>query len=134
MEYSKKIMQNILWNFGTKPFESKQTFIVELEGYNKEVTGQEFSIDLESPVLNSTRVVIQYMFFDDQEEEIEPSFLLEADNSNFFTQDELLYKVHNVVYTKLKDQNHKFFEGLLLWEGENPNYPEVPLYFVQLGS
>ena len=38
------------------------------------------------------------MYFDDEGEELEPNFILEADNHIFFTIEELLFKVHNEIH------------------------------------
>lgn len=57
-----------------------------------------------------------------------------AANGKFFTIGELLYKIHNVVCDNLENDDHVYFEGLDLWEGEHPNYPNIPLYFLQQGS
>jgi hypothetical protein len=83
-------------------------------------------------------VVIQYSHWgidDDGDEEIfEPNFILVADNGEYFSSLELLYKIHNEVCEKLNNEDHKFLEGIELWEGENPNHPDIPLYFLQQGS
>jgi len=134
MEYPQKIMQNILWSFSKPPYIKTENFSKDLIAYNQEITGKSFDIELYKPILHSGKVVIQYMYFDDEGEEIEPNFVLEADNQSFFTIEELLFKVHNKVHENLNDSDNIFFEGFLLWEGENPNNPDLPLYFLLQGS
>ncbi len=134
MDYPKKIMQNILWSFSKPQYETVEKFSKDLIAYNEKITGEHFDIELYKPILFSSKVVIQYMYFDDEGEEIEPNFLLGADNNINFTIEELLFKVHNKIHKDLKDADNIFFEGFLLWEGENPNYPDLPLYFLLQGS
>lgn len=135
METTKTMMKDVLWNFEKEKFPSLEKFKEALIKYNETIKGEPSKINLEENVLNTKQVVIQYSCWDEQEEdEIEPSFLLEADNNSFFSAGELLFKVHNQVRDQLKDEDHKFFEGFDLWEGENPNYPDVPLYFLEQGS
>lgn len=135
MEYPKQILTGILWNFDNHKFQSQVLFEEELVKYNEEITDDTFTKDLSENVLHSPEVIIQYSYWDDVEGDIiEPDFLLEADNGSYFTIGELLYKVHNEVCEKLKEEDHKFFEGFDLWEGETPNRINTPLYFLQQGS
>jgi len=135
MEYQNEILQNIFWNFNEQEFPSIENFRIALKDYNEKISGKKFSEDLDKPVLKTDKVAIQYEYWDKNIEDIiEPDFLLVADNGEFFTIAELLFKIHNHVYEKLKNDDHHFFEGLQLWTGENPNYPDIPLYFLQQGS
>ncbi len=134
MDYPKNIMQKILWNFKTKTYQSKDEFAKDLVKYNERILKKYFTFDLEANALNSPKIVIQYIYFDSEGEEVEPSFVLEAGNKIFFPQSELLFKVHNIVSNNMEGQEHIYFEGFMLWEGENPNYPDWPLYFLLLGS
>lgn len=135
MDYSSEMGKGILWSFDNKKFNSQEEFIKVLLAYNFEIQGQDTHVDLDERILNSPKVVIQYSYWDEGEDDtLEPDFLLSADNSNYFTLGELLYKVHNEVYEKLSNDDHRFFEGFDLWKGENPNNPNVPLYFLQQGS
>jgi hypothetical protein len=84
-------------------------------------------------VIECKDITIQYSYWDDEEEEIEDDFNLSADGS-FFTAGELLFKIHNHVVDKLENNDHHFFEGLTLWDGENHSNPDAPLYFVNQGS
>jgi len=127
-------MQNILWSFSKPQYDTVEAFSKDLTTYNEEITGENFDIELYRPILHSAKVVIQYMYFDNQGEETEPNFVLEADNKTLFTIEELVFKTHNKVCKDLKDSDNIFFEGFLLWEGENPNYPDLPLYFLLQGS
>lgn len=134
MDYPQKIIQNIVWSFTKPPYETLEEFSKELIAYNEKITEEDFDIELYKPILHSGKVVIQYMYFDDEGEEIEPNFVLESDNHIFFTIEELLFKVHNEIHEDLKDSDYVFFEGFLLWEGENPNHPDLPLYFLLQGN
>ncbi|QLG46839.1 hypothetical protein [Costertonia aggregata] len=135
MQYHKRLMNDVLWNFKNKVYASLPDFVVALMSYNENIFGEDFEFQKDEKVLESSKVVIQYSYWDEEkEDDLEPDFLLKADNGEFFTKGELLYKTHNEVHEKLQNQDHSFFEGFLLWEGENPNNPRVPLYFVMQGS
>lgn len=135
MQHPKRLMNDVLWNFKDKAYSSVPEFIIAVMKYNENIFGEDFEFDTDKKALESPTVVIQYSYWDDElEDDMEPDFLLNAANGQFFTQGELLYKVHQRVREKLQDQDHSFFEGFLLWEGENPNNPDVPLYFVMQGS
>ena len=92
------MLQNLLWSFSKEPSEKVEDFSKDLIAYNKKITGEDFDIELYKPILHSGKVVIQYMYFDDEGEELEPNFILEADNHIFFTIEELLFKVHNEIH------------------------------------
>jgi hypothetical protein len=135
MNYPKQILRNIRWSFDNNKFQSQTDFEEELIKYNEEITDETFTKVLSENALHSPEVVIQYSYWDDDEEDIlEPDFLLRADNGSYFTIGELLFKVHNEVCERLKEDDHKFFESFDLWEGENPNNINSPLYFLQQGS
>ncbi|REC78655.1 hypothetical protein DRF60_09420 [Chryseobacterium elymi] len=135
MEFQNQILQSILWNFTEQKFSDIENFRIALKDYNEKITDEKFSENLDKPILKINKVAIQYEYWDENIEDIiEPDFLLNADNGQFFTTAELLFKIHNQVHEKLKDDDHHFFEGLELWTGENPNYPDTPLYFLQQGS
>ncbi|MBC9797861.1 hypothetical protein [Sinomicrobium weinanense] len=135
MNYPKEIMTGILWSFEDRKFNRLEEFENALIKYNKDIKGESFAFDLTDNILNAPKVTIQYQYWDEKEEDhIEPDFLLSAYNNEFFLQGELLFKVHQEVCEKLKDADNKYFEGFVLWEGENPNNPEIPLYFLLQGS
>ena len=85
--------------------------------------------------LVGNRILIQYEYWDDEEEDIiEEQIMLQADNNKYFTTAELLYKVHNEVHDKLEGDDHIFFEGLELFDNESEEYPGIPYYFIFQGS
>ncbi|WP_165750507.1 hypothetical protein [Cellulophaga sp. Z1A5H] len=135
MEPTKTIMKGVLWNFEKNKFDSLKDFKKALIRYNETITGDPFKLSLEEPFLLKPEIMVQYAHWDDvEEDEVEPSFLIKANDKKSFSRVELLFKVHNEVCEQLKNEDHKFFEGFDLWEGENPNYPETSLYFLILGS
>jgi hypothetical protein len=135
MNYPKEIMKDIFWSFDDKKFNTKEDFERALIAYNLNIRNQQPHLDVDKHVLETPKVTIQYFYWDEREDDtLEPDFLLSANNSSYFTLGELLYKVHNEVCEKLAQDDHHFFEGFELWEGENPNNPDTPLYFLQQGS
>lgn len=135
MQHPTRVLNDVLWNFKDKNYSSLSEFVIALMVYNEDIFGEDFEFEKDAKVLDSNKVVIQYSYWDEEkDDDMEPDFLLTADNGQFFAKGELLFKVHQQVREKLQDQDHSFFEGFLLWEGENPNNPDVPLYFVMQGS
>ena len=130
--YPQELMSNIYWGFYGGKYESREKFIQSVNEYNKGFNNAWFP---DETVLACTSVSIQYSYWNEQDEdEIEEDFELFADNKSGFTAGDLLYKIHNKVVDRLEDEDHHFFEGLTLWEGENYNNPDVPLYFLNQGS
>ncbi len=128
------IMKGILWSFNKK-YTTMHDFIKDLLKYNKSILDEHFHFDFNRKVIDFSEVIIQYNYWDKEINDLlEPDFELKADNNNFFTQGELLYKVNNIVSEKLSEMDNKFFEGFQLYRGVNPNYPNIPLYFLLQGS
>jgi hypothetical protein len=133
-DIQKQISTRVQWNFNNPKYETIEKFYQSISDYNKDILKIKVDNELNSTLISISEVAIQYLYFDDNDEDIEPDFLLKADNGNSFSLIELLFKVHNTVCNNLKEQDKVFFEGFLLWEGENLNYPNIPLYFLLLGS
>lgn len=131
----KQILNNILWSFDIDKFANRTSFESAVIQYNETIKNEPITVNFDSVVLKTPQVCIQYSYWDEVDDDIiEPDFLLGADNQQSFTISELLFKIHNKVCEDLKNDDHHFFEGLTLWEGEHPNYPQIPLYFLQQGS
>ncbi|MDR2144967.1 MAG: hypothetical protein LBE91_00705 [Tannerella sp.] len=130
--YPKELMTNVYWGFYGGKYESLTKFVQAVNEYHRKL-GKEWNPD--ETVLACTKITVQYSFWDEEEEEeMEEDFNLIADSYSGFSAGDLLYKIHNQVVEKLEDDDHHFFEGLTLWEGENYNDPNVPLYFLNQGS
>lgn len=130
--FPEELMSKILWGFYGGKYESREKFIQAVTDYNKKF-GKEWTPN--ETTLTYTNVTIQYSYWDeDEEDEVEEDFNLVADDKSGFTAGELLYKIHNQVVEKLEDDDHHFFEGLTLWDGENYSNPNAPLYFLNQGS
>ncbi len=126
-----QIMSNVYWGFYGGKYKTKNEFITEVIKYNKNLNNPWNPDEI---ILNLKVVTIQYSYWDDnEEEEIEDNFDLYAEASTF-TSGELLFEIHNHVVERLEDDDHHFFEGLTLWDGENYGNPNVPLYFLNQGS
>lgn len=130
--YPKKLMSGIYWGFHGGKYESLEEFVQAVIDYNKDFGKKWLPNEI---VLACTNVTVQYSYWDENEEdEVEEDFNLVADDKSGFTAGELLYKIHNQVVEKLEDDDHHFFEGLTLWDGENYSNPNAPLYFLNQGS
>ena len=118
--------------FAQREITSQKKFQSQFESYNKEMN-DEFEWGPNQIVLESSKVRIQYMHWDENEQDqVEPQFEIWADNGESFTALELLYKIHNEVASKLADEDAHFFEGLKLYdEGDDS---DTPLYFLRQGN
>ena len=130
--YPEELMTDIYWGFYGGKYPSREKFIQAVIDYNKDFNKEWVPNET---VLAYANITIQYSYWDDDEEdETEEDFNLVADNKSDFTAGELLFKIHNQVVDKLENEDHHFFEGLMLWEGENYSNPNTPLYFLNQGS
>lgn len=132
----KELLNDVAWSFAQKRFGSLPEFAEALAEYNAEIFEKPF-IDVWTNKLQlvGNRILIQYEYWDDEEEDIiEEQIMLQADNNKYFTTAELLYKVHNEVHDKLEGDDHIFFEGLELFDNELKEYPGIPYYFIFQGS
>lgn len=135
MNLPQQVLKNVFWNFNQDKFLSQQDFETELINYNELISKKKNTIDLSENILDCPKIVIQYSYWDDEEDDdVEPDFLVEANNGANFTTGELLFKIHNEVCESLANDDHIFFEGLDLWKSEHPDYSGVPFYFLLQGS
>jgi hypothetical protein len=130
--YPEEIMTDVNWGFYGDRYNSLPEFVKAVIEYNQELCKEWIPDEI---VLACTDVTIQYSCWNDgEDEETVEDFNLVADNPSGFTAAELLYKIHNVAVYNLEDEDHHFFEGLTLWDGENYSNPDAPLYFLNQGS
>lgn len=138
MEYNtmpKELLNDVAWSFAQKRFGSLPEFAEALAEYNAEIFEKPFTdVWTNKLQLVGNRILIQYEYWNDEEEDIIEQIMLQADNNKYFTTAELLYKVHNEVRDKLEGDDHIFFEGLGLFDNESEEYPGVPYYFIFQGS
>lgn len=142
----KTIEITIEWSFSTPKFDNYQNFLIEVEGYNKEITK-------EMGLLNPLRVLNWYnrkkLEHDTgfQKMKLTYEYSVEKPNGDWIDREntieietiaesltigEILYHLHNRARDHLADQDHSFFEGLELMEGESTE--NTPKYYVLLGS
>jgi len=99
------------------------------------ISKEKENINLSKIILNSPKIVVQYFYWDEEEDDdIELDFLVEANNASNFTTGELLFKIHNEFCKSLANDDHIFFEGLELWKEGHPDFSGVPFYFLLQGS
>ncbi|GHT15297.1 hypothetical protein FACS189415_8180 [Bacteroidia bacterium] len=80
--------------------------------------------------INISEIYIRYSYWNESLEENECNiFLLTADNKSYFTQGELLFKIHNAVEFNLAEnlEEHIHFGGLAFCEEEKNNTPVYEL-------
>jgi len=135
MQYPKELLRNIYWSFNYGPVENRQKFEEAVKTYHYKVSGQEFPFDLNEEILPFAKVVIQYMKYDEEEEDWdEPQILLEAENGKSFTAGELLYKIHQTAGKALEGDDNVYFEGISFATDQDPDFPGIPVYFLDTGT
>jgi len=130
--YKKEIMSDVRWGFYENKYDSFEQFIREVIEYNKD-------LDLEwipdATVLVCQDVIIQYSYWDDDiKTVIEKDFELIADNQTDFTAGELLFKIHNQVVDRLKNEDFNIFQGLALLKKDCCTNLDKPHYFIEQGA
>jgi len=136
MNYPKYLLEDIRWSFFFDPFDTQEEFEAELTDYYREVFEKNVPIKFNKKIFDHSEIAVQYMIYpeDEDDEEKEISFKLTANNDKYFTFGELLYKIHNRVCADLEHEDNHFFEGLQYAGDDDPDYPQVPFYFLLLGS
>lgn len=133
MNYPEEIMHDVAWSFVGMQYRSQKQFIEAVNDYNEKL-GTTGRWNPYATAIQCKEVTIQYSYWSDEEdEEVEEDFNL-VSTTSAFTNAELLFRIHNFVVDKLKYEDNHFFEGLTLWEGENPSSFNAPLYFLMQGN
>ena len=125
------IMDDIFWSFIGGQYALQESFIKELVQYNLEIN--QHTINPYEIVLKSSEVMVLFSYEDEDGEEGLDEFRLKANSGEGFTLGELLFKIHNQVVEYLEDLDDHFFEGLLNM-GAHDDFPDIPFYYLYLGS
>ncbi len=134
MNYPQELLRNIYWSFANGEFSSQEDFVSELKAYYKEISDKSLT-NIDSIIFKHPKIVLQYLKYNEQEEDYdEPQELLEADNGINFTFIELMFKMHQKIEPALKNEDNCYFEGLTFGTTEDPDYQQIPVYFLDTGS
>jgi hypothetical protein len=135
MDYPKELLKDIYWAFSNGQYANQNEFETAIKTYHKEIVGGGLPVNLNTVLFESPKLVIQYDMYNEEEEDYdELQELLVAENGNNFTAGELLYKIHKHIGSKLEDDDNCYFEGLLFATIEDPDYPDIPVYFLITGT
>lgn len=135
MSYPQELFRDVYWAFREPTFDVVNEFVSELKDYHKEITGGTLSLKFDEVVLSVPEVVIQYVKYSNDKGDIdEPQVKLTADNNKDFTTKELLFKIHNLVGINLFEDDNCFFEGLSYSTDDDPDFPGIPVYFLDTGT
>ncbi|MCB9262827.1 MAG: hypothetical protein H6607_10675 [Flavobacteriales bacterium] len=136
MEFSKYLFRDVIWSFFFDPFDTQAEFEKELKNYHEEIDFRsKLNLDFKGVALENKDVAIQYIKWNEEEEDHdEERIILVADNGKYFTNGELMYKIHQALAPELENDERHFFEGLLFGGDAEPENPGIPLYFVLTGS
>ena len=109
------LLADVLWNFRLGKFKDPMEFFCALKNYNEDVLGKPFDY----PIYNKIECLgaeSDFILFDDDTEEAEKyqerMAHFYADNHQYFTGLEILYKLNNVLYPLLQDSDSIYFEGI----------------------
>ena len=136
------MLKDLYWSFFQK-FDNQTDFEKELVAYNANI--RKPKPKLNDIVFSETKIVVQFNYAqdaDDEDEEYEEErqILLETSNALGFTLSELMYMVNNKVVENeadgidVSEQDACFFEGFEYLGDEDPDYPQIKVYFMILGS
>jgi hypothetical protein len=132
------VLADTLWDFANQEdYSSRKEFIDAVRRYHVQV--QEYAPDINpaecwqpsAMVLSVQRVIVRFVSepLNGPEEDCEVELL--SDDGQAFTASELLYKLHNRAIGRLRDNHHRWFEGLELCAITEEG---VPVYTLRLGS
>lgn len=148
-------MKKIAWSFNQDMPTNYEDFCKKVASYNEDIMEDRNVWNSNEIVLDNPKIDIQYEawlesmkdllvneelcddedVFDDKENSEDGVFQVEvlahlnADNGEYFTTGELLFKLHNQLTNK-ELGDHVFFEGLNQFESNN----EVPSFYLYCGS
>lgn len=134
MEYPKQLLRNIYWAFSEGAINSMENFALAITSYHRDISGSNLPVQLNEVIFNHPKIVLQYVKYDEEIDDFEePQELVEADNGESFTVKELLYKIHQVGIN-LENEDNCYFEGLTFATSDDPDFLNIPVYFLDTGS
>lgn len=136
------MLKDLYWSFFQK-FDNKTEFEKELTDYNTRLLKSKPKLD--QIIFPETKIVIQFNYaqdMDDEDEDYEEErqVLLETTNTQGFTLSELMFELNNQIVENedlgidVSEQDACFFEGFEYLGDEDPDYPQVKVFFMLLGS
>lgn len=122
--FPETLLKGIAWSVTDTTFESVQGFVAAVSEYQ---TAIELDPDWKSDAVSveASKLTIVTEGYDENEEEVDISFEVQADGSAF-TNGELLFRIHNAFAEKMQSGfefgDHCFFEGLSLEDAADGRY------------
>ena len=132
MKYPKYIMENVEWVFSDGPNKTINDFIEKVCIHCENINVKCW--DTREIAIYIPKIHIKYSYWNESiENDVYEDFLLIADNKSYFTNGELLFKIHNAIEYNLAEnlEEHIFFGGLVFCEEEKDN---IPIYELALKS
>jgi hypothetical protein len=132
------VLGETLWDFANQDvYESRAAFVEAVRRYHAEVQAHAPDICPEecwrpdAVVLGAPRVIVQYISEAPGRNEEDGEVELASDDGEKFTAGEFLHKLHNAAVRRLRENYHRWFEGLELSAFTADG---VPVYTLRLGS
>ena len=133
MEYPKQLVTNIYWAFSEGPVANQEEFFEKLTAYHEAISGQALPVSPDEVIFEHHVMVLQYVKYLGNDDYEEPQVPIQADNEQNFTAKELLYKIHQVGLN-LENDDNCYFEGLTFATSDDPDFMEIPVYFLDTGN
>lgn len=127
-----KVMSKVLWDFSGEAYTDREEFSAVLRQYQIDI----LDADVWQPEqvvlpLAHVRVLFRYWVVEEDDEanvEVE----LQASNGLTLTALDVLFQIHNAAVEKLRNDDHRFFEGIHLVAEPADGMPAY--YHMHLGS
>jgi hypothetical protein len=136
--FPEHLLDETLWDFAGQPaFPSRTEFVAAVLLHHREA--QEYAPDIRPEeswrpdhiALRCPRIVVRYYCDPPGEKPSWRETELASDDGSSFTDGELLYKLHNAIIEEVRDNGHRWFEGL---EFEGLARAGIPVYRLIPGS
>jgi hypothetical protein len=126
------ILPSLAWSFKEPLPATPSLFLAALRAYGERIRSPLDEAELETRFpLNS--IDVEYSYAEETESGwLEIPATIRVRRTASFTYAELLYEIHSASADKLHDQDHSYFEGLVLLERQNET--GIPVYEMYLGS
>jgi len=127
-----KVMPKVLWDFSGEAYANREEFSAVLRRYQIDILGADvWQPELIVLPLVRARVLFHY-WVAEADDEASAEVELQASDGHAITALDVLFQIHNAAVEKLRDDDHRFFEGIHLVAEPADGMPAC--YHMHLGS
>jgi hypothetical protein len=129
----RNVLQDLAWSFKEPTQASPSLFVASVRAYGESVKAPVAVAELQTRFpLNSLDIEYRYAKRIESGEWVDVPVKIRIRRSSPPTYGELLHELHSVSFETLRDQDHCYFEGLVLLDRQNES--GIPVYELYLGS